>query len=142
MFAKRHVGDSPNVWKKVLWSDETNISFFGIQGKHYVCHKLNTSHHPENTNLTVKHGGGSTLWGCFSLSGTGKLVRIKGMMDGPKYREILEGNLFQSTRDLRLGRRFTFQQYNNPQHTANATLEWFKGKKCIKSNQTKSNVFI
>ena len=45
-----------------------------------------------------------------------------------KYREILEGNLFQSSRDLRLGRRFTFQQNNDPKHTAKATLEWFKGK--------------
>jgi hypothetical protein len=50
------------------------------------------------------------------------------MMDGAKYRESLEGNLFQSSRDLRLGRRFTFQQDNNPKHTAKAILEWFKGK--------------
>ena len=50
------------------------------------------------------------------------------MMDGAKYRGILEGNLFQSSRDLRLGWRFTFQQDNDPKHTAKATLEWFKGK--------------
>ena len=50
------------------------------------------------------------------------------MMDGAKYREILEGNLFQSSRDLRLGRRFTFQQDNDPKYTAKATLEWFTGK--------------
>ena len=68
------------------------------------------------------------LWGCFSSAGTGKLVIIEGMMDGAKYREILEGNLFQSFRDLRLGRRFTFQQGNDPKHTAKATLEWVKGK--------------
>ena len=49
-------------------------------------------------------------------------------MDGAKYREILEGNLFQSLRDLRLGRRFTFEQDNDPKHTAKATLEWSKGK--------------
>ena len=35
--------------------------------------------------------------------------------------------LFQSSRDLRLGRRFTFQQDNNPKHTGKATLVWFKG---------------
>jgi hypothetical protein len=67
------------------------------------------------------------LWGCFSLAGTGRLVRIEGMTDGAKYREILEGNLFQSSRDLRLGRRFTFQQDDDPKHTAKSKLEWFKG---------------
>jgi hypothetical protein len=31
------------------------------------------------------------LWGCISSAGTEKLVRIDGMMDGTKYREIIEG---------------------------------------------------
>lgn len=73
-FAKRHVGDSQNVWRKVLWSDET---------KYYVWRKPNTSHQPMNTIPTVKHGGGSfMLWGCFSAAGTGKLVRVERKMDG------------------------------------------------------------
>ena len=49
-------------------------------------------------------------------------------MDGAKYRDILEPNLFQSACDLRVGRRFTFHQDNDPNHTDKATLEWFKGK--------------
>ena len=89
MFAKRDGGDSLNIWKKVLWSGEATIELFGHQGKCYVWHKHNTSHHPESNIPTVKHGGGSMLWGCFSSAGTGKLVRIEGMMDGAKYREIL-----------------------------------------------------
>ena len=92
VFAKRHVGDS---------TIDSKIELFGHQGKRYVWRKPNTSHHPENNIPTVKHGGGSImLWGCFSLAGTGTLVRIEGMMDGAKYKELIEGNLFQSSRDL------------------------------------------
>ncbi|MGH0119912.1 UNVERIFIED_CONTAM: hypothetical protein FKN15_059840 [Acipenser sinensis] len=50
-------------------------------------------------------------------------------MDEAKYRQILEENLLQSAKDLRLGRRFTLQQDNDPKHTAKATLEWLKNKK-------------
>jgi hypothetical protein len=69
--------------------------------------------------------------GIFSAAGTGKLVRIKGMMDGAKYREILVENLFQSSRDMRLGQRFTFQQDNDPKYTAKATLKYCETFKCL-----------
>jgi hypothetical protein len=64
----------------------------------------------------------------FPSAGTGKLIRIEGKMDGAEYREIIDGNLFQSSRYLRLGQRSTLLQDNNPKHTDKATLEWFKGK--------------
>ena len=71
-FAKRHVGDSLNVGRKVLWSDETNIELFGHQRKCYGWRKSNTSHHPKNTIPTVKHGGGSImLWDVFQQQGLG-----------------------------------------------------------------------
>ena len=35
-----------------------------------------------------------------------------------KYRKIIDENLLQIAQDLKLGRRFTFQQDNNPKHTA------------------------
>ncbi len=54
------------------------------------------------------------LWGCFSAAGTGRLVAIEGKMNADKYRDILDENLLQSAQDLRLGRRFTFQQDNDP----------------------------
>jgi hypothetical protein len=77
----------------------------------------------------MKHRGGSImLWGCFIAAGTGRLVRIEGKMNGAKYREIIDENLLQSTQDLRLGRRFTFQQVNGPKHTAKTTQEWLRDK--------------
>ena len=67
-------------------------------------------------------------WKCFSAAGTGRLVRIEGKMNGAKYREIFYENLLLSTQDLRLGRRFTFQQDNDPKHTANTMQEWLRDK--------------
>ena len=49
-------------------------------------------------------------------------------MHGAKYREILDENLLQSAQDLRLGRMFTFQQYNDPKHTAKTTQGWLRDK--------------
>ena len=109
MVAKRHAGNSPNIWKYVLWSDVTKSELFGHQGKRYVWGKPNTSHHPENPII-------GRDWETLRTDGWHKI------------HEILEGNMFQSSRDLRLGRRFIFQQDNDPKHTAKATLEWFKGK--------------
>uniref|UniRef100_A0A8C7LU61 Tc1-like transposase DDE domain-containing protein n=1 Tax=Oncorhynchus mykiss TaxID=8022 RepID=A0A8C7LU61_ONCMY len=125
-FATSHLGDTPNMWKKVLWSDETKIELFGNNAKCYVWRKSNTAEH---TIPTVKHGGGSIMvWACFSSAGTGKMVKIDGKMDGAKYRTILEKNLMESAKDLRLGRRFVFQQDNDPKHKAKSTMEWFKNK--------------
>ena len=68
------------------------------------------------------------LWGCFSVAETGRLVRIEGKMNGSKYREIPYENLLQSAQNLRLGRRFTFHQDNDPKHTAKTTQEWLLDK--------------
>ena len=65
------------------------------------------------------------LWGCFSSSGTGKLVRI----EGTKYRRILDENLLESAINLKLGRRFTFQQNTDLRHKDKVTLEWLNKKK-------------
>ncbi len=123
---KTRMKDSKMVTNKILWFDETKIELFGLNSKRYVWRKPGTAHHLSNTVPTVKHGGGGSimLWGCFSAAGTGRLVAIEGKMNAAKYRDILDENLLQSAQDLRLGRRFTFQQDNDPKHTAKITKEW------------------
>jgi hypothetical protein len=49
-------------------------------------------------------------------------------MNGATYREIVDENLLQSSQDLRLGQRFTFQQDNDPKHTAKTTQECLRDK--------------
>jgi len=58
-----------------------------------------------------------------------KLARIEGTMDGAKYRRIVDENLLESAMNLKLGRRFTFQQDNDPKHKAKAALKWLNKKK-------------
>lgn len=72
---------------------------------------------PECIVLTVKHGNGSVLvWGCFSLSRTGDLVKINGIMRKENYKLLLEQNaLFSSLRLI--GDNFVFTQ-DNPKHTS------------------------
>uniref|UniRef100_A0A8C4TFN6 Transposase Tc1-like domain-containing protein n=1 Tax=Erpetoichthys calabaricus TaxID=27687 RepID=A0A8C4TFN6_ERPCA len=126
-FAKRHLKDSQTMRKKILWSDETKIELLGVNARRHVWRKPGTAHHQANTIPTVKHGGGSImLWGCCSAAGTGRLVRIKGKMTAAMYRDILDENLLQSALDLRLGRRFIFQQDNDPKHTAKISKEWLQ----------------
>ena len=63
------------------------------------------------------------LWGCFSVAWTMRLVRVEGLLNGARYRDTLKENLVQSIQDLRLVRRFTFQQDNDFEHTAKTMQE-------------------
>ena len=107
---------------KILWTNETKIELFGLNAKCHIWRK------PGIIPMVKQGGGCIMLWGCFSAAGTGRLVRIKGKMNGEKYREILDENLLQSTQDLKLQRRFIFQQDHDLKHTAKTTQEWLRDK--------------
>ena len=85
---------------KILCSDETKIELFALNAKCHVSRKPGTAHHMANTIPTGNCGGSIMLWGCFSAAGTGRLVRIKGEMNGAKYSEFLDENLLQSAQDF------------------------------------------
>ena len=129
-YANDHLNKPAAFWDSVLWSDETKIELFGRNSTGHVWRKKNEAYAPHCTIPTVKFGGGSIMvWGCFCSSGVGNIHIVEGTMNGKKYREILENNLLTSVRSLELKRGWTFQQDNDPKHTANETKEWFKKKR-------------
>lgn len=73
-------------WRNVLWSDETKINLFGMDGKHFVRRPKGEAYNPRYTKPTVKHGGGSLMiWGCFSWWGIGPVFLIDGIMTKETY---------------------------------------------------------
>jgi transposase len=107
---------------KILWSDETKIEFFGLNSQ---VSRLQETWHPYGEAWWWQHHAvGMFFSGRDWEAGTGRLVRIKGKINGAKYREILDENLLQRTQDLRLGRRFPFQQHNDPKNTAKTVQKW------------------
>lgn len=115
-FAKRHILWSSLEWSKVLWSDESKFNLMSSDGIKYVRRPKNKKYDYRYQIPTVKHGGGSIMvWGCFSRSGVGPLVRIEGNMDRFEYAKILKTEMLPyAKRHMRA--RWYFQQDNDPKH--------------------------
>jgi transposase len=61
-----------------------------------------------------------------SASGVGRLHHIDSKLNALGYQGILESNLVQSKRQLRLPRDWVFQQDNCPIHTARSTRQYLR----------------
>ncbi len=109
---KKHLKDPQTVRKKILWSDEPQFQASCLKD-------TSSAHHLQSTIPKVKCAGSSlVLWGCFSAAETEGHIRVEEKLNAPKYWDSLNENPIQSIQNLRLGRRFTFQQDNEPKHTA------------------------
>lgn len=126
-FAKTHLKETPNYWKRILWSDETKINLFGNDGPAKVWRKPNEALKSKNIRPTMKHGGGCIMvWGSMSAGGVGNLAFIDTTMNAEGYVNILRDNLSQSAQKTGLRRGFIFQQDCDPKHTSGKAKEYFK----------------
>jgi len=129
-FARRHINKDSEFWNSIIWSDESRFRVFGCDGRIKVWRKSGESLKMKNLNPTVKHGGGGIMvWGCMAYKGVGNLEIIDGIMNQFYYQNILTRNLKESAKKLGLGRRYTFQQDNDPKHKSKSTLEYLAKNK-------------
>lgn len=128
-FAKQHESWSSADWSKILWSDESKFNLISSDGIKYVRRPKNKKYDVRYQIPTVKHGGGSVMvWGCFSRSGVGPLVRIDGIMDRVVYANILRTQMLPHGRhNMPAGWRF--QQDNDPKHKSKHVTDFIKRQK-------------
>ena len=124
-YALEHKDKSIDFWENVLFTDESKFNIFGYDGKQKVWRKKCQEMETKNLIPTVKHGGGSVMvWGSMASSGVGNLQFIDTKMDRFLYLNILKKNLKQSADKLHLKTNWTFQQDNDPKHTAHIVKDW------------------
>jgi transposase len=125
-FAMEHEKWTLDDWHKVIWSDETKISIFGPEGRHYCWREPGEPSMPHHFEPTVKHGGGSIfLWACMTANGVGFMAKIDNGLDANLYREILNGELADTVKWYGMNwDQIIFQHDNDPKHTAILTCEW------------------
>ena len=81
-FAYQHVMKDMNLWKQVIFCDESQFKIFGSNGRQFLRRKLNEALKEINLQQTEKHGGGGVMvWGCISASGVGNLYFIEGKLE-------------------------------------------------------------
>lgn len=127
-FAKKYRHWTINDWKHVLWTDETKICLHGNDGRRWTWRKRNERLKPKHIKNTIKHDKYVMVWGCFSSAGVGSICIIDGYLTADKYIEILNNHMLPSAKKL-IGNKVILQQDNDPKHTANDTMKWFKKNK-------------
>lgn len=64
------------------------------------------------------------VWGCFTYSGLGPLVRLEGRINAVAYIDVLDNHLLGFIDDLGDEEEYLFQEDNAPIHTARVATEW------------------
>jgi len=106
------------------------------QGQRWVQREMCEEWNPEYTVAKQKHPPKVHAWGCFAMSGVGRLHLFDENLDSALMRTILRDNLIQSAKKLfdNFGReQWYFQQDNDPKHKSNIvqTFIFQSGVTCL-----------
>jgi transposase len=112
-------------WDFVIWSDESRYEISGDGRRKWVWRRPEQKMDVDCLIPTFKSGNKSVMvWGCFTRSGVGPLVRLRGRLAAQDYVQVLESNLLPFLEGLKRKKRFVFQEDNAPIHTSTKSKKW------------------
>ncbi len=107
-------------WKRFLFTDESKFTLRFNQ-KIRVLRTANEINEPFAMTGSIKHDDRIMVWGGMTAHGVGNLYKIEGILEQNQYHQIIRHQLMPSARRLFNNRNWTFQEDNDPKHTANST---------------------
>ena len=132
-FAKKYQHWTTDDWRRVIWSDESKINRFCLDGRKWTWIRDGEQLQNRHCKLSVKHGGGNIkVWSCITYHGVGWLTMIDEILDKELYLKILQEDLMKTIADYGMDENeLIFQHDNDPKHTAKVVVEWLKKQKFL-----------
>ena len=133
-WAKKHRDWTVEDWKRVIYSNETKVNRWGLDGAQITWKHRDDPIQPHNIQTILKGSGGSMMvWGCMTSLGVGYACRI---IDYPMNSELYTHILATTYKDTLEYYGLTnedviFQQDNDPKHTSKHTKKWFRDNNII-----------
>lgn len=114
---------TPEMWERVLWSDETTIRQHGNKGAMFVRRLPGTRYDPNNCVATVKHSPSVMVWGSFSACGRGNLWFLppNTTMRAANYLKVLQERLLPM---MEIRQTSIFMHDGAPCHRAKSVARW------------------
>lgn len=128
-WCRSRLGWTTKEWSKVCFSDESHFEVLNRKNRLFVRRTREEQDMPFNFATRTQGGGGCvSVWGCFTINGTGLLLSYDGRLNAARYISMLADELPPHLDDLYgLGADdWYFQQDNAPCHKAKKTMEWFE----------------
>ena len=124
-WAKDHKNWSIEMWRKVIFSDESHFEVHGHRSM-FVRRAKGEPIRAGHIQQATKHPPKKMFWGTFSAFGPGRLVPVEGMMNSDKYKNILETHLLPILQTNFPNGDGIFQQDLAPCHTSKKMQKFFE----------------
>jgi hypothetical protein len=103
------------IWKRVLFADESKYNIFGSDGHNYMRRKPREELRENSFLLQVKYDGGSvTVWECMEASGVENLHLFEDIMNKHVYVNVIREYLKGSAEKLGIKEHFAFYHIDYP----------------------------